>query len=377
MVNPAYLFATLRELGIDFFTGVPDSLLKNMCAYLEDHCDEGQHIVAANEGSALALGIGYHLASGKLPLIYLQNSGIGNLVNPLLSLADPQVYSIPLILLIGWRGHADIADEPQHAKQGRITTSLLDTLELPYEIITERTEDPEAAKLISGLIATAQRENRPCALLATKNALSDYQLAKNTGSNYNLAREQAIDLVLAGLKTEDAVVSTTGFASRELFELRSSRNSGHRQDFLTVGGMGHANQIALGIALAQPERQVYCLDGDGAFIMHMGGSATCASSNAKNFKHIVLNNGVHDSVGGQPTTAGDINVEKIASALGYRWSASANSPEAVNSCLATLQNQPGPALLEIKIKPGTRTTLGRPSSSPAENKALFMEFLRQ
>ena len=376
MVDPAALYSTLRRWGVDFFTGVPDSLLKDFCGYLSTQGDPLQHIIAANEGSALALAMGHHLASDKVPLIYLQNSGVGNLINPLLSLADPEVYSIPMLLVVGWRGEPGVNDEPQHIKQGRITPDLLDQLEIPYQIITATTDNTQAGQQVEQLIFQAKNQNRPCALLVSKGCFSDSPKPNRTTTGPRISREQAIEAVLAKLIPTAVVVATTGFTSRELFELRTAAGCSHQQDFLTVGGMGHASQIALGIALAQPDRQVYCLDGDGAFLMHMGGAATCATTPCINFKHIVLNNGVHDSVGGQPTIAEAINIAGIAAEMGYHWTAVAQSPQAIDDAIDTLHRQPGPALLEIKIKPGARNDLGRPTTSPVNNKIDFMNFLR-
>ena len=376
MVDPAALYSTLRQCGVDFFTGVPDSLLKNFCAYLAAQGDSLQHIIATNEGSALALAMGHHLASYKVPLVYLQNSGLGNLINPLLSLADPEVYSIPLLMVVGWRGEPGVNDEPQHIKQGRITPDLLEQLEIPYRIITAATDNTQAGRQVQDLISQAKNQNRPCALLVSKGCFSDGPKPNRTTTGPRISREQAIEAVLAKLSPTAVVVATTGFTSRELFELRAAAGCSHQQDFLTVGGMGHASQIALGIALAQPERQVYCLDGDGAFLMHIGGAATCATTPCNNFKHIVLNNGVHDSVGGQPTIAEAINIAGIAAEMGYHWTAVAQSPQAIDDAIDTLDQQPGPALLEIKIKPGARNDLGRPTTSPVNNKIDFMNFLR-
>lgn len=376
MVNPGHLFTAFNQCGVEFYSGVPDSLLKSICAYIADHSDPAQHLIAANEGSAVALAIGHHLATGKVPLVYLQNSGLGHAINPLLSLADPEVYSIPLLLMIGWRGEPGVADEPQHVKQGRVTPGLLDQLEIPYEIITAATDDQQAAQRTAELVARAKTENRPCALLVSKGTFAPYQLSEKETRGSQLSREEAIQITLASLAPDDLVVATTGFTSREVFEWRAATNQSHQRDFLTVGGMGHASQIALGIALSKPSRQVFCLDGDGAFFMHMGGSATCAAAGSSNFKHIVLNNGVHDSVGGQPTTGNPDAIENIARALGYRWTDSVQTPEAISAAMINLAQQPGPALLEIKVAAGARSDLGRPTVSPATNKTAFMEFLQ-
>ena len=301
MINTKLFFQNLVENNIEFFTGVPDSLLNSICSYITDNVSSKKHIIAANEGNALALGIGYYLASGKLPLIYLQNSGLGNIVNPLLSLADPDVYSVPMLLMIGWRGEPNATDEPQHKKQGRVTLKLLEAMEVPYQVLSIDTSDDQAKEIINKASKEALKNNAPFAIVIKKNTFSEYKIKKDKMVNSLLFREDAIKIIVDNLDDKDIVVSTTGFASRELFEYREKLKQGHNKDFLTVGGMGHANQIALGIAMQKPNRRVLCLDGDGSTLMHMGSLGISGNVECNNFKHIIFNNGAHDSVGGQPT----------------------------------------------------------------------------
>jgi len=375
MLDPKQFFDCLVESDINFFSGVPDSLLKNICSYITDNTAPEQHIIAANEGNALAIGIGYHLSTGKIPLIYMQNSGLGNVINPLLSLADPEVYSFPILMMIGWRGEPTIKDEPQHKKQGRVTVALLEAMEIPYKVISPDQNIFEVSAIVKEILVGIQEEKRPFALLIKKGVFEDYHF--RSGINYDrpLSRERAIEFVVDSLGDSDIIVSTTGVASRELFEYREKMMINHDRDFLTVGGMGHASQIALGIALQKKNRKVYCLDGDGALIMHMGALAINASMKCKNFKHIVFNNSVHDSVGGQATVGGQIDMKSIALSAGYIWGRTVSNKAEIISALTEMASANGPAFLEIQVKKGFRKNLGRPTNTTLENKELFMRFV--
>ena len=376
MISTQAFFQNLVKHDIRFFSGVPDSLLKNICSYITENTSSKNHIIAANEGNALALGIGYHLASGKLPLIYMQNSGLGNIVNPLLSLADLDVYSVPMLLMIGWRGEPNVKDEPQHKKQGRVTLKLLEVMEVPYQVLSEDTSDKQAKKIIKNASEKALKNNMPYAIVVKKGAFSEYKLKKDETANLPLFREDAIKIIVDNLDDKDIVVSTTGVASRELFEYREELKQGHEKDFLTVGGMGHANQIALGVALQKPNRTVYCLDGDGAILMHMGSMAINGNIACDNFKHIVFNNGSHDSVGGQPTVGLTTNFQSIAKASGYDLVLQAKTNDEVVKCIENLKVFAGKVFLEIKVKKGFRKDLGRPTSTPKENKHNLMKFIK-
>ncbi|MDE0864189.1 MAG: phosphonopyruvate decarboxylase [Rubripirellula sp.] len=364
----------LEAFGVDFYAGVPDSLLKPVCFYLADHAGD-KHVVAANEGGAVALACGSHLATGKVPLVYLQNSGQGNTINPLLSLADRDVYGIPLLLLIGWRGEPGTKDEPQHVKQGNVTVNLLDAIDIPHRVLAR---EPEAARrCVAELLGIAAAESRPVALLVRTETFESYTPTVQATRNFEMTREDAIEAVVAALGETDAIVSTTGKLSRELYECRDRAGQGHQREFLTVGSMGHASQIAMGIALSRPERQVYCLDGDGAMLMHMGSAAIVGATGVPNFKHVIFNNGVHDSVGGMPTAGLKVSFTEIVKACGYTEAWRVERRDDLVETVAQLRSAKGPALLEIMIKKGARPDLGRPKTSPIENKTAFTEFLRR
>ena len=376
MIRPEFFIEKLRENGIDCFAGVPDSLLKNICAYITDHCDAQHNIIAANEGAAVGIAAGHYLATGNPACVYMQNSGEGNIINPLASLTDQEVYNIPELLLIGWRGRPGVHDEPQHVKQGKVTTGLLNVMGINYEVLSK--EEEKAEKQIAKAVRALQNKE-VFALVIEKDTFEDYKLNNIEVNDLTLSREEAIQTVAAALGEKDCIVSTTGMISRELFEYRASMNQGHERDFLTVGSMGHASQIALGIAMAQPYRRVWCFDGDGAAIMHMGSMAIVASKEPKNYVHVVFNNGAHDSVGGQPTVGLRINLPAVAKAVGYKSTISVASKEELEKELSTFNSQPstlvGPILIEVRVKKGNRKDLGRPTTTPVQNKEALMEFL--
>jgi len=374
MIRPEFFIEALREKGIDCFAGVPDSLLKNICAYITDHFDAAHNIIAANEGAAVGLAAGHYLATGQPACVYMQNSGEGNIINPLASLTDQEVYNIPVLLLIGWRGRPGVHDEPQHVKQGKVTTGLLNVMGVNYEVLSK--EEDKAAKQIEKA-AKALANKEVFALVIEKDTFEDYKLQNVEVNDLTMSREEAIQTVAAALGEKDCIVSTTGMISRELFEYRSAMNQGHERDFLTVGSMGHASQIALGIALAQPDRRVWCFDGDGAAIMHMGSMAIVANKAPKNYVHVVFNNGAHDSVGGQPTVGLKIDLPAVAKAVGYKATYSVDNKAELESVLAKVNSFESPALLEIKVKKGNRKDLGRPTTTPIQNKEALMTFLKK
>ena len=373
MIKAEFFVNTLKELGIDFYAGVPDSLLKNICAYITDNLPASHNIIAANEGGAIGIAAGYHLATGKVPVVYMQNSGEGNIINPLASLTDKEVYNIPILLVIGWRGRPGVKDEPQHVKQGKVTTGLLNTMGINYAILPK--DEEGAAKQIKIAANFMNATNECYALVIEKDTFEDYKLQNIETNNLTMSREEAIQKVASNLEENACVVSTTGMISRELFEARTAWNQGHEQDFLTVGSMGHASQIALGIALQKPERRVYCFDGDGASIMHMGNMAITASMKCKNYVHVVFNNGAHDSVGGQPTVGMKIDLCGVAKAVGYKSTYSVDTMDALEKTLLSIRNQEGPIFLQICVKKGNRKDLGRPTTTPIQNKEAFMNFL--
>lgn len=377
MIKPQTFFQHLKKRGADFYAGVPDSLLKDFCFYISDHSKKNNHIITANEGSALAISIGYHLSTNKMPIIYLQNSGLGNLINPLLSLADKDVYSIPMLLIIGWRGKPGIKDEPQHKKTGRVMLDMLKSMKIPYKIINQSNNSNKIKDITNYLIDKSRKLNVPVALVVEKNTFESYAPEKTRTSKYSLVREDAINILMHYTKAKDIIVSTTGFTSRELYEYRKNNEQSHERDFLTVGGMGHASQIALGVALQNNDKTIYCFDGDGSIIMHMGSLSTNGHFKCKNFKHIVFNNGSHESVGGQPTTAHNFSIKNIAKNIGYDLSISVKNKLELKKAILKIQNFKGSCFLEIMISNGTRTNLGRPTSSPLENKKLLMKFLKK
>ena len=375
MIESSTFFACLKRHDITFFVGVPDSLLKNFCFYISDHAEKGRHVITANEGNAVALAAGHYLASGKPALVYMQNSGLGNAVNPLVSLLDPEIYGIPALLLIGWRGEPGTQDEPQHNKQGKITPALLTTLGIPHVVLSKGSA-ANLENILEKACRYMENESAPYALLVTNDCFAPYASGKKRISPYQLSREEAIQEVIARLGSKDIVVTTTGKISREFFEYRDVVNQGHEKDFLTVGSMGHASSIALGIALEKPSATVYCLDGDGAALMHMGAMGVLGAG-PSNIIHIVINNGAHESVGGQPTAAPNIDFISIAKACGYKTARSVETKESLRSQLRLISAKAGPSFLEVRVYPSSRKDLGRPTTRPLENKNAFMDFLKE
>ena len=374
MIQPKDFIEKLRAGGVEFFAGVPDSLLKNFCAYITDNNAREKNIIAANEGGAVGLAAGYHLATGKTGCVYMQNSGEGNAVNPLISLMDADVYKIPLLLIIGWRGEPGVHDEPQHVKQGKVTLSLLEAMGIPYSVLDENWKEQTDEALYA-----IKETNGIYALIVRKGTFEDYKLQNQINQDWSLAREEAIKIVVDKLREDDIIVSTTGMISRELFEYREAKGQGHAHDFLTVGSMGHASQIALGIALQKPNRRVIVFDGDGALLMHMGGLAIIGDYNPKNLVHIVLNNGAHDSVGGQPTVGQKIDVEAIAKAVGYADVILVDNQMSLMAAMNHVNNAviDGVSLINVNVRKGNRKDLGRPTTTPQQNKeALMKELLK-
>ena len=374
-IKPTDFYDQLASHGVEFFTGVPDSLLKEFCLCIDDRISNDKHIIAANEGNAVALASGYYLAQESIPLVYMQNSGLGNAVNPLLSLCDPDVYSIPLLVMIGWRGEPGVKDEPQHVTQGRVQIELLEALGLPYEIISK--DDDQFYKKISNVIEIAKNENKPVVLLIKKGTFEKYKTEIVQPDDQRMNREEALEIILENLDDNAIIVSTTGKTSREIFEIREKRGQTHEQDFLTVGSMGHCSSIALGIALAKPHREVVCIDGDGAMLMHLGSLTSIASMKPKNFRHILMNNEVHESVGGQETAAKYLDLSAIVEAVGSSKVFKAATPNDLKTNITNFITCSGPSFLEVKIKPGSREDLGRPTVKPADNKENFMKFLNK
>lgn len=363
-MNASDFYEALAAHGFDMFCGVPDSCLKEFCACVTDRVPFERNIIAANEGNALGIAVGHYLATSRPAVVYMQNSGLGNIVNPLLSIADEEVYKIPALFIIGWRGEPGVHDEPQHVKQGKLTLPLLDLMDVRYEIL-------ESVSQIDAACEYMRATGKPFALVVKKGAFEPYAKAK-TKDYGTLSREEAIKIVLSLMEPDDIVVSTTGMISREVYENRKS----HEKDFLTVGGMGHASSIALGIAINKPNRTVFCLDGDGAVLMHMGSLAVNASREPSNFKHVVFNNCAHDSVGGQPTVMDNVNLVGVACPCNYHYASLVENEKEIREAWDDFVSCEGPALLEILVKKGARKDLGRPKEKPVENKEAFMKFVQ-
>lgn len=372
MIDCDFFYEELKRNGTDFFCGVPDSLLKDFCAFITDNA-KGDNIITANEGGAVGLAIGKYLATGKVPLVYMQNSGLGNAVNPLLSLSAKEVYNIPMILLVGWRGMPGVHDEPQHKKQGKATLSLLDAMSIPYVIMEE---NEEALKKQIEFCYSVTKSGSAFAFVVKKGTFAPYKLQNVKNDISDFKREDAIEAIIQNISEKSAVVSTTGMISRELFELREKYKMGHNRDFLTVGGMGHASQIALGISLSKSENKTVCIEGDGAVIMHTGSMAIIGNLKP-NLLHIVLNNAAHDSVGGQATVADKIDFCGLAKAFGYEKVMSVSNADELKKAVKDFFGDKKLSFIEVKVKKGNRADLGRPTTTTEENKEALMEFLSQ
>ena len=373
-IDPAEFIEQLQQRGVSLFTGVPDSLLKQLGSHIQATLPTSQHVITANEGSAVGVAMGHYMRTETPACVYLQNSGFGNLVNPVLSLADPDVYGVPMLIVVGWRGQPGVKDEPQHVKQGRVQTALLEAMDLPWSVVPQ---DPaEASKVVDQALDTAMAQSSPYFLLVEKGTFSTGAQVEQVESSL-ASREEALIAAADAVGDDAAIVSTTGMLSRELFEYRQRAGESSDRDFLTVGGMGHASSIALGVAKADPARETWCFDGDGALLMHMGTLPVIAEHAGENFFHLVFNNGVHDSVGGQPTSIGMVEVAAVARNTGYRWSASTSDLTQLPALVTQMRQAGGPALLELKVRPGNREGIGRPTRTPAEAKAAFMNAIQE
>ncbi len=375
MIDAARLLGAFKNGGVEFFTGVPDSTLKSFCRLLLETTPPERHVIAANEGSAIGLAAGYHLATGAIGCVYMQNSGLGNAVNPLTSLAAREVYAIPILLLVGWRGEmidgVQQADEPQHAKQGRITLSLLECLGIGHAVLDGADSDLDGT--VGALLERARQESQPVALVVRRGLFDGGPGVAPAQARQAPTREEALRAALAVLPPDAVVVSTTGYVSRELYEFRIASGCSPWRDFLTVGSMGHALQIAAGVALARPDKRVVCIDGDGALIMHMGGMATSAA--VPNLLHLVMNNGAHESAGGLPTRGFSIDMPALARACGYASVARAESCEEIGRAIGRALSGPGSAFIEICTALGSRPDLARPKGEPRQAKEDFMRRL--
>ena len=361
--------------GADFFTGVPDSQLKALCNCLMNTygIDPAHHMIAANEGNCAALAAGYHLATGKVPVVYMQNSGEGNIINPVASLLNDKVYAIPVIFVIGWRGEPGIHDEPQHIYQGEVTVKLLDDMDIKSFVIGKETTDEEATAAMEEF-KKELAQGKDVAFVIRKGALSYDGKVKYENEN-TMVREEIIRHIVK-VSGEDPVVSTTGKASRELFEIREANGQSHKYDFLTVGSMGHSSSIALGVAINKPGTRVWCVDGDGAVLMHMGSMAVIGANAPKNLVHIVINNGAHETVGGMPTVASKTDLCAVAKACGYPFAVSVDNFEKLDKELEAAKKRGELSFIEAKCSIGARDDLGRPTTTALENKENFMKYLK-
>lgn len=371
MIEPKVLVEALDELGVDFACGVPDSLMEPLCSYLATRPDD-RHVVAANEGAAVGIAIGHYLSTTRPALVYLQNAGIGNAINPLVSLADPAVYGIPMLLLVGWRGQPGTSDEPQHMKQGQMMEPLLDALDLPWSTLPS--DRDEALACLAEALGEATERSSPYVLLVEKQTFAPFEQSPppTVDQNRLASREEALVALLDATNDEAVFVVTTGMLGRELYEYRESSGSPADRDFLTVGGMGHCCSIALGVAQQRPNREIWCLDGDGSALMHLGSLAVIGNQAPENLIHVVFNNGVHDSVGGQPTVMNTVELPKAALALGYRHASSVSDISTLVDVVSELRARPGPSLIDLHVRPGNRAGIGRPDRTPAQAKTAFM-----
>lgn len=366
----------LDILGSEFYTGVPDSQLKAMCNYLMSTygIDPKHHIIAANEGNCTALAAGYHLATGKVPVVYMQNSGEGNIINPVASLLSDKVYAIPTIFVIGWRGEPGIHDEPQHIYQGEVTVRLLEDMDIKPFIVGKETTEEELNSVMKEF-RKILADGKDVAFVIRKGALSYDGKIKYENRN-TMVREEIIRHIVKA-SGEDPIISTTGKASRELFEIREANGESHKYDFLTVGSMGHSSSIALGVAINKPDTKVWCVDGDGAVLMHMGSMAVLGTNAPKNMVHVIINNGAHETVGGMPTVASKIDLVSIAKACGYPNAVCVDSFEALDQELEAAKDRDELSMIEVKCSIGAREDLGRPTTTALENKKNFMVYLEE
>jgi phosphonopyruvate decarboxylase len=374
MIDQKKFHLCLQNAGVEFITGVPDSLLNDFCLYAEEEWPPERHVIAANEGNAVALAAGHHFATGSVPLVYMQNSGLGNAMNPLLSLTHKDVYAVPMVLLIGWRGDPDVRDHAQHKKQGELTPTLLESMDIPFKIMAGSGED--AFEAVRWAVRTARKISGPSALLVKKGVLAkaEKEIANSRDCKYEMGREHAMACIIKCLPEDTLFVTTTGRATRELYDLRNLSGAGHEMDFLNVGAMGHTSQIAAGIALAVKRRLVVCLDGDGAAIMHLGGLTTIGKLGLLNLLHVVLNNGAHESVGGQPTAGFKVNLTAIAENAGYKTVGTAVETERdLRDAVKVLLPSGKPAFIDVRIRKGIRDDLGPLKVSLYHLRDIFMQ----
>lgn len=363
----------IKQIGIELYAGVPDSTLRALCNEFNKDKDI-RHYTTADEGAAVALAMGEYLASGRAGCVYMQNSGIGNIVNPITSLAHSEIYGIPMLLLIGWRGEPGKKDEPQHKFMGRITESLLKNLEITYCILDNQTTEENLKNIL--YLAKKHMDTHKQYALIIKNDFLENQNRTFYKNSYSMSREEAIKIILESTDSQSCFVTTTGKISREAYEQSKNIYGGHERIFMTVGGMGYASMIAAGIAARLPNQRIYCLDGDGALLMHMGNLACLGQMPLKNIVHICLNNEAHESVGGMPTGVGSFSYERLALEAGYSYVAKVNSSEGLKRELINIAKKKENIFLEVQVSISSRKNLGRPKETPEDNKKQFMETIK-
>ena len=376
MIDQQKFFTYLNEAGVEFFTGVPDSLLNEFCKYVQENAGTDKHIIAANEGNSIGIAAGYHLATGAVPLVYMQNAGLGNALNPLLSLTNKEVFGIPMILLVGWRGDPSVSDWAQHKKQGEITLSLLDHAAIPYKIV--ETDEGDGQDYVEWAVRTARSLDTPVALVAKKGMFEQGKASETIGAQgeREMKRGDAIEVIVSTLPEDTLYVATTGRATRELYFLRQDRGEDTRHDFLNVGAMGHASSIALGIARGRPDRLVVCLDGDASTLMHLGALPIIGSSETGNLLHVVLNNGAHESVGGQPSVGFAAGFADIARRVGYQTvMGPVSTPDELAGALRSFTQSKGPGFVDVHVDTGLRSKLPPLAVSHQELKRMFQSEL--
>lgn len=373
MVDQKQLFAALNQLGVDFFTGVPDSLLNDFCLYMVKNIPDGQHVMAANEGNAIGIAAGHYMATGNIPVVYMQNSGIGNATNPLLSLTHDCVYGIPMVLVIGWRGDPAISDHAQHRKQGELTPVLMKDMDIPYEILDS---DDTVIEKFAWAVAKAKEISSPVALIAKKAILTEKVKKQVYPDSPLMNREEAVSAVVEVLGSDAVYLGTTGRATREVHEQLKAHGVGEGHEFQNVGSMGHVSSVGLGLALARPDHKVVVFDGDAAVVMHMGALATNCRYKAGNLIHIVLNNGVNESVGGQPSAGYVVNLTEVATACGYRTPGHAiKTKEELQRIISAFDKGEMPLFVDVHVRQGIRSDMPKLSIDHKAMKRRLMENL--
>ena len=376
MINADDFLGPARNQGFDFYTGVPCSYLTPLInRVINDPAN--RYVGAASEGEAVGIAAGAWLA-GRKTVVMCQNSGLGNAVNPLTSLNVP--FQIPTLLVVTWRGQPGLADEPQHELMGQITPALLDTLRIPHMAFPATAD--EIGPAIAAMSSSLNETRLPFAFIMEKGSVHDDGLSEipptlrpaGTRTDVSVSadlptRFAILERLLATVPENAAIVASTGKCGRELFTLAD-----RPQHLYQVGSMGCAGPMGLGVAL-NTDRPVVVLDGDGAALMKLGAFATIGAMGPDNLIHIVLDNGVHDSTGGQPTVSPSVDFAGVALSCGYTGATLSNDTDGFEKAFAAALANPGPHLIHVRIRPGSLDNLGRPTLSPREVADRFKAFL--